>query len=132
MSTKCSIPESFTSYRNTVRIELKKIIDNYPSDLGNILRYHMGYQDEHGHSCKRELGKFIRPILCLLSCQAVGGDTLQVIPAAAAVELVHNFSLIHDDIEDASDETPIASAVGGLVRLWGPIERHLRPAHRIK
>ena len=39
---------------------------------------------------------------CCLSCQAAGGDWQQAVPAAAAIELVHNFSLIHDDIEDAS------------------------------
>jgi geranylgeranyl diphosphate synthase type I len=76
----------------------------------------MGWQDEHGHSCSRESGKFTRSSLCLLSCQAAGGDTSQVIPAAAAVELIHNFSLIHDDIEDASDERHHRPTVW---KLWG-------------
>jgi len=76
----------------------------------------MGWQDEHGHSCSRESGKFIRSNLCLLSCQAVGGDTSRVMPAAAAVELIHNFSLIHDDIEDASDERHHRPTVW---KLWG-------------
>jgi len=76
----------------------------------------MGWQDEHGHPCSRESGKFIRSTLCLLSCQAVGGDTSQVMPAAAAVELIHNFSLIHDDIEDASYERHHRPTVW---KLWG-------------
>jgi geranylgeranyl diphosphate synthase type I len=76
----------------------------------------MGWQDEHGHSCSRESGKFIRSTLCLLSCQAVGGDTSQAMPAAAAVELIHNFSLIHDDIEDASYERHHRPTVW---KLWG-------------
>ena len=116
MGVKYSSPESFTSYRDAMRVELKKVIDSCPSALGNILRYHMGWQDEQGHSCNRESGKFIRSTLCLLSCQAVGGDTSQVMPAAAAVELIHNFSLIHDDIEDASDERHHRPTVW---RLWG-------------
>ena len=116
MGIKYSVPESFTSYRDTVRVELKKVIDSCPSVLGSMLRYHMGWQDEHGHSCSRESGKFIRSTLCLLSCQAVGGDTSQVMPAAAAVELIHNFSLIHDDIEDASDERHHRPTVW---KLWG-------------
>jgi geranylgeranyl diphosphate synthase type I len=116
MGTKHSLPESFASYRDTVRVELKKVIDSCPSVLGNMLRYHMGWQDEHGHPCSREPGKFIRSALCLLSCQAVGGDMSQVLPAAAAVELIHNFSLIHDDIEDASDERHHRPTVW---RLWG-------------
>jgi geranylgeranyl diphosphate synthase type I len=116
MGVKHSVPESFTSYRDTVRVELKKVIDSCPSVLRNMLRYHMGWQDEHGHSCSRESGKYIRSTLCLLSCQAVGGDTSQVMPAAAAVELIHNFSLIHDDIEDASDERHHRPTVW---KLWG-------------
>ena len=116
MGIKYSLPESLTSYRDALRVELKKVVDSCPSALGDILRYHMGWQDEHGHSCSRESGKFIRSTLCLLSCQAVGGDTAQVMPAAAAVELIHNFSLIHDDIEDASDERHHRPTVW---KLWG-------------
>jgi geranylgeranyl diphosphate synthase type I len=116
MGIKYSVPESFTSYRDTLRVEISKVIDSCPSILRNILRYHMGWQDEHGNSCSRESGKFIRSTLCLLSCEAVGGDTLQVMPAAAAVELIHNFSLIHDDIEDASEERHHRPTVW---KLWG-------------
>jgi geranylgeranyl diphosphate synthase type I len=116
MGVKYGLPKSFTSYRNTVRVELKQVINSCPPALGNILRYHMGWQDEHGHSCSRESGKFIRSTLCLLSCQVVGGDTSQVIPAAAAVEFIHNFSLIHDDIEDASYERHHRPTVWTL---WG-------------
>jgi geranylgeranyl diphosphate synthase, type I len=116
MGVKYSLPKPFTSYRNMVRVELKNVIDSCPPALCNILRYHMGWQDEHGHSSSRESGKFIRSTLCLLSCQAVGGDTSQVMPAAAAVELIHNFSLIHDDIEDASYERHHRPTVW---KLWG-------------
>ena len=116
MSTKHSLPKSFASYRDAVRVELKQVMDSCPPTPGNMLRYHMGWQDEHGHSCSRESGKFIRSTLCLLSCQAVGGDTSQAIPAAAAIELIHNFSLIHDDIEDASYERHHRPTVW---KLWG-------------
>ena len=47
-------------------------------------------------------GKRFRPALCLLCCQAVGGKTEKAMPAAAAIELFHNLTLIHDDIEDNS------------------------------
>ncbi len=43
-------------------------------------------------------GKRIRPILAIESCKACGGDTSEVMPAACAIELVHNYSLIHDDL----------------------------------
>ena len=116
MSKEHGLPKSFTSHRDAVRVELKKVIDSCPPALGNILRYHMGWRDEQGHSCSKESGKFIRSTLCLLSCQAAGGDVSQVMPAAAAIELIHNFSLIHDDIEDASYERHHRPTVW---KLWG-------------
>ena len=42
-------------------------------------------------------------MLCLLACSEVGGDPAQALPAAAGIELLHNFSLIHDDIEDGDE-----------------------------
>ena len=116
MSKRGSLPKSFTSYRDAITVELERVIDNCPLALGDILRYHMGWRDEHGHSCSRESGRFMRSTLCLLSCQAVGGNTPQAMPAAAAIELVHNFSLIHDDIEDASYERHHRPTVW---KLWG-------------
>jgi len=48
-------------------------------------------------------GKGIRPALCLLSCEAVGGKARDALKAATAIEMFHNFTLIHDDIEDCSE-----------------------------
>lgn len=48
-------------------------------------------------------GKRVRPALCLLSCEAVGGTAEQALPAATALELFHSFSLVHDDLEDDSE-----------------------------
>jgi geranylgeranyl diphosphate synthase type I len=47
-------------------------------------------------------GKRLRPAVCLLVCEAVGGDHRPALAPAAAIELVHNFSLVHDDIQDES------------------------------
>jgi len=49
-------------------------------------------------------GKRLRPVLLLLSCEAVGGNIHDSLPAAAAVELLHNFTLVHDDIMDQDDK----------------------------
>ncbi|MFO7772686.1 MAG: polyprenyl synthetase family protein [Dehalococcoidia bacterium] len=116
MKTKHSLPDSCTSYHDAVRLELERVMTKAPLALCDMLRYHMGWQDEHGYPCNRESGKFIRPTLCLLSCQAVGGDTSRIMPAAAAIELIHKFSLIHDDIEDASHERHHRPTVW---KLWG-------------
>jgi len=69
-----------------------------------IMHYHMGWVDGSFQPGMFGVGKRIRPLLCLLACQAVGGDPNTALPAAAAVEILHNFSLVHDDIEDG-DET---------------------------
>ncbi len=116
MDIKRGLPEVCTSHHRAIRIELETVIDSSPPVLSSMLRYHMGWQDEHGCNCSGGSGKLIRPSLCLLSCRAAGGDTSQAMPAAAAVELVHNFSLIHDDIEDGSQERHHRPA---LWTLWG-------------
>ena len=63
------------------------------------IRYHMGYGDPSAR-----LGKRMRPLLGLLTYSALSSDWERAIPGAAAVELGHNFSLIHDDIEDQDEE----------------------------
>ena len=68
-----------------------------------MLRYHLGWVDEQLRAVSAGAGKRVRAKLCMLACEAVGGDPRLAIPAAASVELVHNFSLIHDDIQDRSE-----------------------------
>ncbi|RIK28861.1 MAG: polyprenyl synthetase [Anaerolineae bacterium] len=65
-----------------------------------MLTYHMGWTGEGAGS--EATGKRIRPILVLLTTAACGADWKSALPAAAAIELVHNFSLVHDDIQDNS------------------------------
>jgi len=48
-------------------------------------------------------GKRFRPVMCMLSCEVVGGDSKKLLPIAAAIEMFHNFTLSHDDIEDNSE-----------------------------
>ena len=61
-------------------------------------------------------GKYIRPGLLLLACEVCGGDWRQALPAAAALELLHNFSLIHDDIQD---ESPLRRGRPTVWQQWG-------------
>jgi len=49
-------------------------------------------------------GKRIRPVMLLLCCEAVGGDAEQAVDAGVAVEILHNFTLVHDDIMDNADQ----------------------------
>ena len=89
------------------------------TELFGILMYHLGWADAALSPARAHTGKRIRPMLCLLTCEGCGGDWEMALPAAAAVELLHNFSLIHDDIED-QDRTrrgrPTVWAVWGQAR----------------
>ena len=66
-----------------------------------MLTYHMGWTGEGAGP--EATGKRIRPLMLLLVTAACGAEWLHAISAAAAVELVHNFSLVHDDIQDNSE-----------------------------
>src|SRR4051794_17507228 len=49
-------------------------------------------------------GKRIRPVLCLASARSAGSDPADVLPAAGAIELIHTYSLIHDDLPAMDDD----------------------------
>ncbi|MCX6023574.1 MAG: polyprenyl synthetase family protein, partial [Chloroflexi bacterium] len=87
--------------RAAVEAEMRALLEGRTLPLYRMLRYHLGWIDENGAPFEaRSGGKRLRPALCLLTCAAVGGDPERAMPAAAALELLHNFTLIHDDIED--------------------------------
>ncbi len=81
-----------------------------------MMHYHMGWRDEQLRPVQAPHGKRLRPLLCLLACEAVEGDVGHALPAATAIELLHNFSLIHDDIEDNSAVRRHRTA---LWKVWG-------------
>jgi geranylgeranyl diphosphate synthase type I len=82
---------------------LRHAVESLPASMAHIAGYHLGWWDADGKSTAAGGGKSIRPALALLSAQAVGGVAEDGIPAAVAVELVHNFSLLHDDVIDGDD-----------------------------
>ena len=90
--------------RPSVEVALKETIDLVSEDpyapLRSMLAYHLGWEGE-GAGVEAQ-GKRIRPLLTLLSAAALGADWQAALPAAVGVELLHNFSLIHDDIQDQS------------------------------
>jgi len=81
-----------------------------------MMQYHLGWRDEALAPVKAPRGKRLRPLICVLSDQAAGGDWHKALPAAAALEIIHNFSLIHDDIEDDSSTRRHRPTVW---KLWG-------------
>lgn len=75
------------------------------ASLSGMARYQLGLVDLRFQPVTPgtvDTGKRIRPTVVLLATAAAGGDPVQAAPLAAAVELLHNFSLVHDDIQDRS------------------------------
>jgi geranylgeranyl diphosphate synthase type I len=79
---------------------LRDITARLPRPTSRPIGYQFGWLDERGRPASEPGGKGLRPALTLLSAEAVGGDAASALGAAAAVELIHNFSIVHDDIID--------------------------------
>ena len=114
-----NLPTAFNRFRDQIETEMKSLVLGEGFPLYRMMGYHMGWLNEHGEAEEIEAGKRIRPTLCLLACEALGGDVESALPAAAAVELVHNFSLIHDDIQDGNSERHNRPTVWWV---WGPAQ----------
>lgn len=93
-------PSVFQKYRHEIDGELHAVLEGFSEPLYDMLRYHLGWMDAQGSPQAGSSGKALRPTLCLLACEAITGSYQRALPAAAALELVHNYSLIHDDIQD--------------------------------
>jgi len=106
-------------YLPLIEAELRQVLaaqDPRLTSFYGMMRYHLGWVDERFSPVQGDAGKRLRPLLCLLTCQASGGDPAQALPAAAAIELIHNFSLVHDDIEDHS---PLRRGRPTVWKVWG-------------
>ncbi len=99
-----SLPEVLSRFQPEIEAEIKAVLAERRSPMYDMMRYHFGWCDADGRPSSASNGKAIRPTMCLLSCQALSGEYKSALPAAAAVELVHNYSLIHDDIQDDDRE----------------------------
>ncbi len=86
------------------------------SHLGRMSAYHLGWTTPGGEPAVAPSGKRIRPALCLWACEAAGGAPECALPGAVAVELIHNFTLIHDDIQDGDEQRRHRPTVWSI---WG-------------
>ena len=96
MNAELQTHEMLEAIENELRESVADQGEPELSQYYSMLAYHLGWE---GEGAGRDAqGKRIRPLLVLLTCAAAGGTWQNALPAAASVELVHNFSLIHDDI----------------------------------
>lgn len=95
-------PALDTLARRRVLVEpaLRSAVASLPRAMARVLAYHRGWEEETGRRRPGAGGKALRPALVLLCAEAVGSEAEDALPAAVAVELVHDFSLLHDDVID--------------------------------
>ncbi|MFE9255447.1 family 2 encapsulin nanocompartment cargo protein polyprenyl transferase [Streptomyces sp. NPDC006879] len=89
--------------RSSVNPELRRAVESLPATMRRVAMYHFGWEAADGAPTASHAGKAIRPALVLAAVRALGGPAGAddpVVRAAAAVELVHNFTLLHDDVID--------------------------------
>jgi geranylgeranyl diphosphate synthase type I len=99
-----TMPAVLTQYRSEIDASLWTATRHRTSPLYRMMEYHLGFRNEQGEEFTITEAKRVRPALCLLSCEMLGGQMPDALPAATAIELLHNFSLIHDDIQDGSPD----------------------------
>lgn len=113
MVRTATLPELLSRYRGGLEQALREVAFARELPLYRLIRYHLGFgEDGEGNY----LGKALRASLALFACEALTGDWRPALPAAVAVELVHSFSLVHDDIQDRDEERHGRPTVW---RLWG-------------
>lgn len=139
-TTPVAVEAVLARYREQIGAGLRGALDRLhpPSTLDDTTRsllrtfygqmeYHFGWRDADLQPAATNPGKLLRPTLVLLACELAAGRAgqtagqrreaaLRAMPAALAVEMVHNFSLIHDDIEDSDEERRHRPT---LWRVWG-------------
>lgn len=93
-------PTLLAGIENELQRQVARLDNPQIKTYHEMLTYHMGWTGEGAGP--EATGKRIRPLLVLLTSASAGGDWQSALPAAAAVELLHNFSLVHDDIQDNS------------------------------
>jgi len=92
--------------RTSIRTEMQAA---YPAhhaavrEFYAMQEYHLGWRNQALAVEYADPGKLLRPIITLLCCAMMGGTHAQALPLAAGIQLIHDFSLIHDDIQDNSD-----------------------------
>ena len=110
-----TLPAVFDTYKESLDATLRSVFTGRELGIYEMQRYHLGWVDAEGRPSNGQ-GKGLRPMMCLLACQAAGGDWHNALHSAAAMELVHNFSLIHDDIQDGDTQRRHRDTVW---HIWG-------------
>ena len=107
----------YQRYQQELEEELRETFVNQEGLLYNMLVYQLGWKDELGTPLSTGSGERYLASLCLLTCESLLGEYKRALPAGAAVELVHNFSLIHEDVHSGSPSRGLRPSIWWI---WGP------------
>jgi geranylgeranyl diphosphate synthase type I len=102
--------------RDTVEPALRAAVERLDPATRALASYHLGWTEADGGVRAAGGGKALRPALVLLAARACGGTEEAAVPSAVAVELVHNFSLLHDDLMDGDTQRRHRATVWAV---WG-------------
>ena len=99
-----TVPDSLARSRALIQRGLHDATARLDPALAQVIAYHLGWKDQQGKEVDQPGGKSVRPTITLLAAAAVGAPAEDAVPGAVALELVHNFSLVHDDLMDGDRE----------------------------
>jgi geranylgeranyl diphosphate synthase type I len=114
-----ALPPVVSDAAAAVAPALRAACERLAPEIGAVVGYHLGWLDADGRPACARGGKSVRGALALCSARAATADSAAGMPGAVAVELVHTFSLLHDDIMDGDRERhgrPAAWAAFGRAR----------------
>jgi geranylgeranyl diphosphate synthase, type I len=115
-----AINQILTKYAADIDDTIKKLVNEGSPEIAGVINYHFGWVDQQFQPATFQRGKMFRPTISLLVYEAITGRYREALPVAAAIEIIHNFSLLHDDIEDNDVERrgrPTAWTIWGQARV---------------
>ena len=92
-------PSEIDGYMDDRKKLVREKLEGY---IASVREKHPGLADAVAHILRD--GKKIRPVLCMAACESVGGEEKAAMPAACAIEMIHTYSLIHDDLPSMDDD----------------------------
>jgi geranylgeranyl diphosphate synthase type I len=104
------------TYLTDTHAEMRRIIQASMNDrhMSDMMMYHLGWINVDFQPCKNEGSLSLWPTICLLVCDTVSGDCQRALPAAAALNFLYHFSLVHSEINDNT-----SSHSNDVWKIWG-------------
>jgi geranylgeranyl diphosphate synthase type I len=110
---------SYEPYQKALEEELRQVFASREGFLYDLLRYHLRWVDQRGVPEDNPLPFHFQPMLALVSCEVLSGAYQSALPAAAAIELAHNFVEVHGEVQAGMSDSPDRPSIWWV---WGPAQ----------